>query len=87
MSRRLTRAQTRLLAIWLRKGKGRAVTPVAELEPVRLGGVITTRAYILDPDLINGKGVHLGDCVTIERAPAGQAVVIAAHPQEGGSRA
>jgi DNA ligase (NAD+) len=49
-------------------GKGGSLTPVADLEPVFIGGVTVTHVSLHNIDQIQRLGVHLGDTVIVERA-------------------
>jgi len=59
---------TRLKDIVCQVGRTGVVTPVAILEPVKLGGVFITRASLHTFDLLEKKDIRIGDRVLIERA-------------------
>ncbi len=61
-------ATTKLIGIEFQVGRTGAVTPVAKLEPVHLGGVTVSSISIHNEDYIKEKDLKVGDTVLIERA-------------------
>ena len=82
-----TAAVTRLLAIHVRVGRTGVLNPLAELEPVQVGGVTVSSATLHNEDDIRRKDIRIGDRVIVQRAgDVIPQVVGPAGPHEPGTR-
>ena len=61
-------ATTRIVKVVFQVGRTGAITPVAKLEPVEIGGVTVSSVSLINEDFIKEKDIRIGDMVLVERA-------------------
>ena len=59
---------SKIESIEIQIGRTGALTPVAKIKPVNIGGVVVSNATLHNEEEINRKDIRIGDTVTIERA-------------------
>jgi len=62
------RVATKLRAITIQVGRTGVLTPVAELDPVQVGGTIVSRATLFNRDEIARRDLRIGDYVYVEKS-------------------
>ena len=62
------KAISEILNIDIQIGRTGALTPVAKIKPINIGGVQVSNATLHNEDEINRKDIRVGDVVTVERA-------------------
>jgi DNA ligase (NAD+) len=74
-------AATKLLSIDIQVGKTGALTPVANLSPIKLAGTTVSRASLHNADEIARKDIRIGDWVVVEKAGEIIPYVIRSEPE------
>jgi DNA ligase (NAD+) len=62
------KATSKILNIEIQIGRTGALTPVAKIKPINIGGVVVSNATLHNEDEIARKDIRIGDLATIERA-------------------
>ncbi|WP_440677784.1 NAD-dependent DNA ligase LigA [Candidatus Pelagibacter sp. HIMB1587] len=62
------KAVSQILDIEIQIGRTGALTPVAKIKPINIGGVVVSNATLHNEDEINRKDIRVGDTAVIERA-------------------